>query len=225
MIVELIKEFHFEAAHRNSSVSEDDPRSRLHGHSYRVEIVVAGPVNNTTGWYVDYADIKAAFRPYLKQLDHAYLNEINGIGEARLPDIERWIAARAGSSIPGFQRAIVSIPMLENFGVHFVDNQLCVVFGAAHRLPNVPEGHPCGRLHGHTYRIAIPDPPPAAIEIVRELHTRLAYSDLNTISGLENPTSENLAAWLWEKCADHNITPSQITISETCTARCNYRGI
>lgn len=224
MIVELTKEFHFEAAHRNGTVSEADPRSRLHGHSYRVGIVVAGPVNNTTGWYVDYAEIKAAFRPYLKQLDHAYLNDIDGIGEACLPDIEQWIALRAGSSIPGFQRAVVTIPFLESHGVHVEQNHLCATFGAAHRLPYVPEGHPCGRLHGHTYRIEIPNPSLAIIEVVQQVHRQLAYSDLNTVAGLENPTSEILAAWLWYLFAENNVTPSQITISETCTARCSYRG-
>ncbi len=151
--------------------------------------------------------------------DLAVLSKIVGVNLGRGP-----INPRAGSSIPGFQRAVVTIPFLESHGVHVEQNHLCATFGAAHRLPYVPEGHPCGRLHGHTYRIEIPNPSPAIIEIVQQVHRQLAYSDLNTVAGLENPTSEILAAWLWDLFAKKNVSLSQITISETCTARCSYRG-
>jgi 6-pyruvoyltetrahydropterin/6-carboxytetrahydropterin synthase len=110
-------------------------------------------------------------------------------------------------------------------------------FEAAHRLPRVPEHHKCFRMHGHGFRIEITvagdvDPDAgwvldyaditAQVEplILRELDHRA----LNDVPGLENPTSELLAAWLWRRLAPGLPQLSAITVHETCTARCTYRG-
>src|SRR3954451_588686 len=76
---EIFKEFTFEAAHRLPFVPDGHKCARLHGHSYRVEIHVGGPVDPRTGWIMDFGDIKAAFKPLLERLDHYYLNEIDGL--------------------------------------------------------------------------------------------------------------------------------------------------
>ena len=76
---QIFKEFTFEAAHRLPFVPADHKCHRLHGHSFRVEIHVGGEVDPSTGWIIDFADIKAAFKPLHDQLDHNYLNEIAGL--------------------------------------------------------------------------------------------------------------------------------------------------
>jgi 6-pyruvoyltetrahydropterin/6-carboxytetrahydropterin synthase len=118
-MMELRKSFQFEAAHRLPHAPPGHKCARLHGHSFVAEIVVRGPLDPHLGWVMDYADIKAAFRPTCERLDHHYLNE----------------------------------------------------------LP-----------------------------------------------GLENPTSENLAVWIWRELKPVLPQLSEVVVAETCTARCVYRG-
>ena len=79
--MEIFREFTFEAAHRLPHVPEGHKCARLHGHSYRVEVHVTGPVGETSGWVMDFQEIKDAFAPLHDQLDHRYLNEVDGPGQ------------------------------------------------------------------------------------------------------------------------------------------------
>lgn len=109
-------------------------------------------------------------------------------------------------------------------------------FEAAHRLPNVPPEHKCARLHGHSFRCEVTvqgtvDPDTgwlidfAEIEqACAPLREQLDHHYLNDVAGLENPTSEILAAWIWERLVDRLPGLAGITIQETCTSRCHYRG-
>jgi len=110
-------------------------------------------------------------------------------------------------------------------------------FEAAHRLPRVPPDHKCYRVHGHSYRIEVTiagEVEPtlgwlvdfADITAVVEplLRNELDHRVLNDVAGLENATSENLAAWLWKRLRPALPGLSAITVHETCTARCTYRG-
>jgi len=109
-------------------------------------------------------------------------------------------------------------------------------FEAAHLLPNVPAGHKCGRLHGHSYRVQVhvsgePDTESGWImdfadikKVVRPIIKELDHYYLNDISGLENPTSENISRWLWDKLLPLLPSLSKIMISETCTSGCSYTG-
>ena len=110
------------------------------------------------------------------------------------------------------------------------------VFEAAHRLPHVPEGHKCRRLHGHSFRVEIHvrgevDPVLGWVrdfadlkEAFEPLYRQLDHRHLNEIEGLENPTSENLAVWIWQRLAPRLPGLSQVVIRETCTSGCIYRG-
>ncbi|WP_342375005.1 6-carboxytetrahydropterin synthase QueD [Myxococcus stipitatus] len=108
-------------------------------------------------------------------------------------------------------------------------------FEAAHRLPNVPPGHKCSRVHGHSYRIEITvrgpvDPHFGWIVDFSELntawqalHAQLDHRLLNDVEGLENPTSELLAAWVYERLSFPNFPAARVVklrVSETCTSQC-----
>lgn len=109
-------------------------------------------------------------------------------------------------------------------------------FEAAHRLPHVPPGHKCARLHGHTFYVRIVvagemDERAGWVmdfaEIKRQfrpLHEQLDHYYLNDIAGLENPTSENLARWIWARLQPGLPQLAQVEIRETCTSGCVYRG-
>jgi 6-pyruvoyltetrahydropterin/6-carboxytetrahydropterin synthase len=119
MKIELRKTYQFEAAHLLPHLPKTHKCRRLHGHSFQVEIAVAGDIDPALGWLIDYAEITEAFKPFLDRLDHYYLNEI---------------------------------------------------------------------------------------------------------PGLENPTSENVAIWIWENLKPRLPLLTEIMVAETCTARCVYRG-
>lgn len=109
-------------------------------------------------------------------------------------------------------------------------------FEAAHRLPNAPSGHKCARLHGHSFRVELVcegqiDPHAGWLldfsEIKRAFEPmweRLDHRYLNEIEGLENPTAENLARWIWRGLKESLPLLAQVNVAETCTARCEYRG-
>lgn len=105
--MEIFKEFTFEAAHRLPNVPEGHKCARLHGHSFRVEIHVRGPVHPELGWVIDFADIKDAFKPFYDQLDHYYLNEIDGLENPTSENLARWIWERMHPSLTGLSRVVV----------------------------------------------------------------------------------------------------------------------
>src|SRR4051794_11736019 len=104
---EIFKEFTFEAAHRLPLVPDGHKCARLHGHSFRVEIHVGGPVRPDTGWVMDFGDIKTAFKPFYDQLDHNYLNEIEGLENPTSENLARWIWERLEDRLPGLARIVV----------------------------------------------------------------------------------------------------------------------
>lgn len=107
---------------------------------------------------------------------------------------------------------------------------------AAHRLPNVPPGHKCARLHGHSFRIELHvsgelDPHLGWVMDFADLkaafkpvYDRLDHHYLNDIEGLENPTSERLAQWIWEQMKPLVPLLSAVVVHETCSARSRYEG-
>ncbi|WP_409518056.1 6-carboxytetrahydropterin synthase QueD [Escherichia coli] len=79
MSTTLFKDFTFEAAHRLPHVPEGHKCGRLHGHSFMVRLEITGEVDPHTGWIIDFAELKAAFKPTYERLDHHYLNDIPGL--------------------------------------------------------------------------------------------------------------------------------------------------
>jgi len=99
--MEIFKEFSFEAAHRLPNVPPGHKCERLHGHSFHVRVTVRGPVGPSTGWVMDFGDLKAAFRPLHDRLDHRYLNEIPGLENPTSEVLAQWIWRELRSALPG----------------------------------------------------------------------------------------------------------------------------
>lgn len=98
--MEIYKEFTFEAAHRLPYVPKDHKCFRLHGHSFRVKLYVEGPIDENIGWILDFADLKDAFSPLYEQLDHHYLNEIEGLENPTSEHLAQWIWNRLKPELP-----------------------------------------------------------------------------------------------------------------------------
>jgi len=105
--LEIFKVFYIEAAHRLPNLPESHKCSRLHGHSFRVEIHISGEVNKEQGWVMDFADIKSAFDPLYKQLDHYYLNEVEGLQNPTSENLARWIWQRLKPSLPVLSKVVI----------------------------------------------------------------------------------------------------------------------
>ena len=96
----ITQAFTFEAAHRLPHVPHTHRCFRMHGHSYRVELVLEGPVDPATGFVADFFDVEHAFGPLLAQLDHHCLNEIAGLENPTAEHIAAWIFARTRPALP-----------------------------------------------------------------------------------------------------------------------------
>ena len=107
---------------------------------------------------------------------------------------------------------------------------------AAHRLPHVPEGHKCARMHGHSFRITVHVEGPIDPKLgwvvdfadikgaFAPLFDALDHRCLNEVEGLDNPTSERLAIWIWQRLQPRLPQLAQVDVHETCTSACSYRG-
>jgi 6-pyruvoyltetrahydropterin/6-carboxytetrahydropterin synthase len=105
--MEIFKTFSFEAAHRLPNVAEGHKCGRLHGHSFRCEVHIRGVVGERSGWVVDFADVKRAFEPLHKLLDHNYLNEIQGLENPTSEVLARWIWDHLRPSLAGLSGIVV----------------------------------------------------------------------------------------------------------------------
>ncbi|HYO09706.1 MAG TPA: 6-carboxytetrahydropterin synthase QueD [Tepidisphaeraceae bacterium] len=107
MHVRLTKTFRFEAAHALPTFGPDHKCRRLHGHSFRFDVIVEGEVDPAKGYLVDYGDIKRAADPLVKRLDHYYLNEIEGLANPTSEVIAKWLFDRLKPALPQLSAIIV----------------------------------------------------------------------------------------------------------------------
>ena len=108
MHVRLTKSFRFEAAHDLPTFPPDHKSRRLHGHSFRFDVIVEGDVNPEKGYLIDYGDIKRAADPIVKRLDHYYLNEIEGLENPTSEHLAKWIWRRLKPALPQLSRIVVN---------------------------------------------------------------------------------------------------------------------
>ena len=103
----IFKAFTIEAAHRLPRLPATHKCSRLHGHSFRIEIHVRGDVDQNTGWVRDFAELKAVFQPLHERLDHSYLNDVEGLDNPTSENLARWIWMRLQPVLPGLAKVVV----------------------------------------------------------------------------------------------------------------------
>jgi 6-pyruvoyltetrahydropterin/6-carboxytetrahydropterin synthase len=167
-------------------------------------------------------------------LDYRDLNEVLPVPTDE--NLARWV--RNCLAVPGI--ATVGVQSTQHQGADLDGADHAHLwrrfrFEAAHQLPNVPEGHQCGRMHGHGFEVILhADQDLAGLDmgldfdrlgaIWAPLGARLNYNCLNDLPGLENPTSELLAHWIWERLKPVMPPLSWVTVYETATAGCHYDG-
>lgn len=105
--MEIFKAFTLESAHRLPNVPAGHKCARVHGHSFRVELHVSGPVDEHLGWVMDFADVKAAFDPLYRRLDHHYLNDVPGLENPTSENLAKWIWQQLKPTLPQLSAVVV----------------------------------------------------------------------------------------------------------------------
>lgn len=222
----------FSAARRLALLPAGHPHRNLHGHNFRATVLAALPA----GWAefpgAETRCLREHLDDRLRRLRHADLDEV--LSPAADDDLARWILG--GLELPGPARIAVSSTAdqgvdLEADGAAHAWRRFR--FEAAHRLPNVPAGHKCGRMHGHGFAVilrmrtqpsgvgGIFDALDAAWSALRgDLEMRC----LNDLPGLENPTSEMLSSWIWQRVATRLPQLSGVVVFETASCGAAFDG-
>lgn len=199
---------------------------RLHGHSFLAKMRVQNA-----------ASVEALRRQLgecVAPLDYNDLNQFLPMPTDE--NLARWVRARM--ALPGVASVGVQSTRHQGADLDLQDNAHIwrrFRFEAAHRLPQVPSGHQCGRMHGHGFEVILHanqnvQAQDMGVDFDRleavwlPLHAQLHHHCLNDIPGLENPTSEMLAAWLWARLKPELDALSWVSVYETVTAGCHYDG-
>jgi 6-pyruvoyltetrahydropterin/6-carboxytetrahydropterin synthase len=107
MKARLSKDFQFEAAHTLPTLPDGHKCRQLHGHSFKVEVVIEGEVDERVGWIYDHARISAAVEPVLEIVDHAYLNDVEGLESPTIERLAGWFWRQLAPVLPGLCEVIV----------------------------------------------------------------------------------------------------------------------
>jgi 6-pyruvoyltetrahydropterin/6-carboxytetrahydropterin synthase len=224
----------FEAARRVSILADGHPSRRLHGHSFLARVRADLPPDWASFPGAETGALSEALETCVAALDYQDLNEQLPIPTDE--NLARWI--RECLAVPGIET--VGVQSTRDQGADLDEQDQVHVwrrfrFEAAHQLPNVPEGHQCGRMHGHGFEVILHANQDIAgrdlgvdfdhLEAIwAPVQAELHYACLNDIPGLENPTSELLARWVWGRIKPSLPALSWVTVYETSTAGCHYDG-
>jgi 6-pyruvoyltetrahydropterin/6-carboxytetrahydropterin synthase len=105
--MEIFKVFHIDAAHCLPNVPPGHKCANIHGHSFRIEIHISGPVDPHLGWVIDFADIAKALQPLHNKLDHEYLNDIEGLSNPTSENLAKWFWHNLQYSLPQLSKIVV----------------------------------------------------------------------------------------------------------------------
>ncbi|MGQ9660630.1 MAG: 6-carboxytetrahydropterin synthase [Thermochromatium sp.] len=224
----------FEAARRLASLPEGHRGRHLHGHSFLVRVCTELPSGWASFLGAEGDDLQSALARCVAPLDYRELNTLLPLPTDA--SLARWVRDRL--AVPGLFS--VDLQSTRDQGVVLDATDHGHVwrrfrFESAHRLPNVPEGHPCGQMHGHGFEVILHadqdhDRRAPLLDGDRlaalwaPLHDRLHRVCLNDIPGLENPTSERLACWIWTRLKPELPALSWVSVHETATAGCHFDG-
>jgi 6-pyruvoyltetrahydropterin/6-carboxytetrahydropterin synthase len=224
----------FEAAREVSLLPDGHRSRRLHGHSFLAEVRCSLPI----GW----ADFPGNEVPQLRDrlsatvqpLDYDFLNR--KLEQPTDENLARWV--RQHLDVPGIDN--VAVQSTSNEGVDIDRNDHAHVwrrylFESAHQLPNVPVGHKCGRMHGHGFEVILHANQDISSREMsldydyldacwQPIHQELHMACLNDLAGLENPTSEIISAWIWNRLKPTLPELSWVTVYETASAGAHFDG-
>ena len=224
----------FEAARQVSVLPEGHRARRLHGHSFLAK-VRADLSPHWAAFVGDEVDkLRTQLTHAITPLDYRSLNEI--VMQPTDENLTRWL--RGQLDVPGVET--VGIQSTAHQGVDLdADGHAHLwrryILQSAHQLPHVPEEHKCGRMHGHGFEVILHadqnlGSDPLGIDYDRidalwaPIHAELDHACLNEVPGLANPTSEMIAAWLWNRLKSELAELSWVTVYETAQCGANYDG-
>jgi 6-pyruvoyltetrahydropterin/6-carboxytetrahydropterin synthase len=224
----------FEAARQIDTLPAGDARRNVHGHGFEVTAYAALPQAWAAYPGGEVAALQQEVSKYAALLSYGLLNQ--HIAHPSDESLARWFRERL--QVPGIERiAVKSTPTqgveVDSEGRTYVWRRYR--FRAAHRLPHVPLGHKCGRLHGHGFEVilhvgrdvktAYPGIDYQDLDTVwTPVSALLDYHCLNEVRGLENPTSEMISSWLWERLKPVLPTLSWVTVYETASCGALFDG-
>jgi 6-pyruvoyltetrahydropterin/6-carboxytetrahydropterin synthase len=224
----------FEAARELSILPEGHRARGLHGHSFQARVRASLPEDWAQFKGAETDDLTSALAGCVRELDYCCLNDRLVVPSDE--NLARWIRER------------VEIPGLDSIGILSTvdqgadigrDGQIHIWrrfrFESAHQLPNVPAGHKCGRMHGHGFVVVVHCNQDLGERDMgvdfdhlgrcwQPLHDQLDHACLNDIPGLENPTSEQIAGWIWRRLKPTLSELSWVTVYETASAGCSHDG-
>ncbi|TAK84794.1 MAG: 6-pyruvoyl tetrahydropterin synthase [Betaproteobacteria bacterium] len=224
----------FEAARHVDILPMGHRSRRLHGHSFLAKVRVSVPNGSARFPGAEVGQLRRLLSDCVAPLDYELLN--NRVSPPTDENIARWIRSR------------LDVSGMENIGVQSTvdegvdldgSNQAHVwrryAFQSAHRLPNVPAGHKCGRMHGHGFEVIIhANQAIGSREISIDydhidklwapIFAELNCACLNDIKGLENPTSELISSWIWNRLRPRLPELTWVTVYETATCGAHFDG-
>jgi 6-pyruvoyltetrahydropterin/6-carboxytetrahydropterin synthase len=206
----------------------------LHGHSFLARVRAALPTDWASFPGAETEKLRALLDRSVAPLDYSDLNAQLAVPTDE--NLARWMRRQMAS--PGVESVGIQSTCDQGVDLDAVDHAHVwrrFRFEAAHQLPNVPPGHKCGRMHGHGFEVILhADQDLGANDMGIDfdhlgvlwapIHRELHYACLNDLPGLENPTSEMLSRWLWERLKSDLPELSWVTVYETTTAGCHYDG-
>ena len=100
----IYKQFTFDAAHFLPNVPDGHKCRAMHGHTYHLCVYIEGPVNENAGWVIDFGEVKSVCKPVIDRLDHALLNDIEGLENPTAENVARWLWQQFKAGLPGLKK-------------------------------------------------------------------------------------------------------------------------
>ncbi len=224
----------FEAARKVEILPEGHRSRRLHGHSFIARVRAELPEGWASFPGSEIDSLNDRLSQCVSKLDYDYLNDHLEVPTDE--NLARWV--KENLDLPNIN--LVGIQSTRHEGADLDSEESAHIwrryrFESAHQLPNVPEGHPCGRMHGHGFEVILHVNQKLGDhdmgvdydqidQLWAPLHQELDHACLNEIPGLDNPTSESLATWIWNRLKKDLPQLSWVTVYETVTAGCHFDG-
>ena len=224
----------FESARKVTLLPEGHRSRRLHGHSFLAKVRVAIP----PGWALfpggEVGQLRDCLTRCIAPLDYRLLND--QLEQPTDENLARWV--RTHLDAVGVEQVGIQSTLHEGADIDRYDHAHIwrrYIFESAHRLPNVPAGHKCGRMHGHGFEVILH----ANVDLGKgdigidydhldecwgPIHTEFHQACLNDIPGLENPTSELIGSYIWERLKPALPALSWVTVYETATCGAHFDG-